>query len=79
MPHKHNDTFDNPIANTVDNHLAQLEQAITNDTALATIEDAQFNEAELANIINPKRLEALLNQSDAFLSSTKHDIDEFKD
>lgn len=68
------DSFANNVANSVENHLEQLAKNKTDKTA--KIENDEFSDSELANLVNPARLKALLDESDAFLNGMQDLIDD---
>lgn len=65
----------NSSAENVEQHLQELERA---DYELLYYSQEQiFSADELARVINERRLNELMAQSDAFLSSLKNEIKDF--
>lgn len=64
----------NTVADCVESHLEQLAQNKKDKTA--QIENDEFSDTELASLVNPKRLQALLDDSDAFLTNMQNMMDD---
>lgn len=77
----------NSISNCVDEHLAQLEAQLKETLAdlgkdkitQTSINDAEFSEQELASLINQKKLQALLDESDGFINQINNQINKETD
>ena len=65
----------NSSAENVEQHLQELEKA--DYELLYYSQEQDFSADELARLINEKRLNELLAQSDAFLSSLNGEIEDF--
>ena len=65
----------NSSAEHVEQHLQELEK--TDYELLYYSQEQTFNADELARLINEERLNTLLAQSDAFLSSLNSEIEDF--
>ena len=63
----------------VDQHLLGLEDLTAEGKTTTLIENQSFTDAELARLVNPKRLQALLEQSDNFLSGLANELNDFDD
>ena len=61
----------------VNEHLLGLENVTAEAKTTTLIENQSFTEAELASLVNPKRLQALLDQSDSFLSGLANELNDF--
>ena len=61
----------------VNQHLLGLEDGTAEAKTTTLIENQSFTEAELASLVNTKRLQALLDQSDIFLSSLANELNDF--
>ena len=66
-------------AANVERHLLGLEKNNDNEQDSSQIEDQDFDEEQLANVINLKRFQDLLRQSDEFLGHLSGEIDNFGD
>lgn len=61
----------------VNQHLLGLEDGTAEAKTTTLIENQSFTEAELASLVNPKRLQDLLEQSDSFLSGLANELNDF--
>ena len=67
----------NSSADSVEQHLLELEKS--DYDALYYSQEQPFSSEELTRLINEERLNLLLAQSDAFLSSLSSEITDFDD
>lgn len=63
----------------VNQHLLGLEDVTAEARTATLIENQSFTEAELASLVNTKRLQELLEQSDSFLSGLTNELNDFDD
>jgi hypothetical protein len=63
----------------VNQHLLGLEDVTAEAKTTTLIENQSFTAAELASLVNTKRLQELLNQSDSFLSGLANELHDFDD
>jgi len=63
----------------VDQHLLGLEDVTAEAKTMTLIENQSFTDAELASLVNTKRLQELLDQSDSFLSGLANELNDFDD
>jgi hypothetical protein len=61
----------------VNQHLLGLEDVTAEERTTTLIENQSFSDAELASLVNPKRLQELLEQSDSFLSGLANELNDF--
>lgn len=61
----------------VNQHLLSLENVTAEAKTATLIENQSFTEAELASLVNTKRLQELLDQSDSFLSGLANELNDF--
>lgn len=66
-------------ADHVERHLLGLESDDSEVENLAQLADQDFSENELSGVINIKRLQSLLQQSDEFLGYLAGEVDDFDD
>lgn len=64
-------------ADHVEQHLLGLEVGDSKAESLSILEDEEFSEDELSKVVNVKRLQALLQQSDAFMAYLTGEMDDF--
>ncbi|MDO5770304.1 MAG: hypothetical protein Q4P13_12440 [Psychrobacter sp.] len=74
-----NNSHSRSSADNVERHLLGLESSDGEGKSLSHLEDQDFSEDELSGVINVKRLQALLQQSDAFLGYLSGEVDDFDD
>lgn len=63
----------------VNQHLLGLEDVIAEAKTTTLIENQSFTAPELASLVNTKRLQELLDQSDSFLSGLANELNDFDD
>ena len=74
-----NNSHSRSSADNVERHLLGLTGGDSEDKSLAHLEDQDFSEDELSGVINVKRLQALLQQSDEFLGYLSGEVEDFDD
>lgn len=77
MTDNKNSMDDKSSAENVEQHLGQLEKTEVTRERLYYSQEQPFSSEELARLINEKRLNELLAESDAFLDSLSGEIGDF--
>ena len=79
MNNNNNSDKKDSSADNVEEYLQTLENKDAEREQLYYSQEQDFSAEELATVINEQRLNALMAQSDAFLSSLNGEIEDFDD